>query len=537
MTVRASLIVATVLAFAVGCAETDPKSPSTWIAKLEATDAKVVADAARELRNLKAKEAVAPLTGLLKHEDASVRDEAAYALGEIGDASAIDKLADAIDLAGSKKGSDRVNKRIAESLAKIGDKRATPVLSKLLENARDPLVKAAAASSLGKLKDPAAIPVLLKFAEPDGIEPLVRKNAIVALGEIGGTDGIAGLIRGMYIEERGASFFPEASWSLFQIGTPATEAVAKVIVGEDKAFLTWAESKGRVPAAWISKSAIVLGDSGNGAYGATLAEFAGWKHPDGDTVQEYTVRAVIADALGRLRAKEGVAPLTAQLAIPEANVRESVAVALALIGDKAAVAKLEAAAKNMKDSWSARQAAMRGLALLGDAKSKGVFEANQKNEEGDKAFKNCMAEDSGMEHEAMKQARCEKEKELRPKFLTEELARLMAGDACQADAACWAGKLKDPVGKVRERAAFELGKLGDASAVDALVAACKDESLDVRRASYIALDWLTRVDAAKGALKGKLAVIQQQIEDETGKAYYVKVNEDLKRAAAKIARL
>src|SRR5690606_33749693 len=150
-----------------------------------------------------------------------------------------------------------------------------------------------------------------------------------------------------------------------------------------------------------------------------------------------------------------------------------------------ALPKLEAGAKDFKSSWSARQASIAGLSLLGNAANKGAIEANLAHEGEGKAVENCMKEAGNpAELEMMKKARCEKEKDARPKFLNAHLARLMAGEKCGEDAKCWVGLLSDKEPKVRERAAYELGKLGDPTTIDALVKAAKDDDLHARRAAY-----------------------------------------------------
>src|SRR6185369_8721337 len=96
----------------------------------------------------------------------------------------------------------------------------------------------------------------------------------------------------------------------------------------------------------------------------------------------------------------------------------------------------------------------------------------------------------------------EKERDARPKFLNEELGRLLAGQECKDNGACWAGKLSDKNPRVRERAAY------------VLVAAAKDDELGPRRAAFVALDWFTRSAPAKDGLKAKTALLQKQYDDE-----------------------
>ncbi len=76
------------------------------------------------------------------------------------------------------------------------------------------------------------------------------------------------------------------------------------------------------------------------------------------------MRMRAADALGRMRSKEGVKPLAALLDEEEPNARKEYVWSLARIGGKDAVAKLVETAG--KGGWAAREESMRGVAMLGD---------------------------------------------------------------------------------------------------------------------------------------------------------------------------
>lgn len=529
--VAASLVVA-----APACKPTDPNDPQTWISQLADKDQKKVTDAARELRKLKAKESVAALVPLLKHESGDVREEAAYALMEIGDASAVQPLIDAIDLGAGGKGADRANRKIAEALGALGDKKATPTLLKMVQGSKTDIERLAAVDALGQLKDTAAAKTLIRLVEDGQTAPLITKRAIIALGNMRAQESIPALTKAMVIERRGVSFFVEASYALFQIGAPSAVAVSAILTGDDKSFATWAEENNRAAAGYLSKGAIVLADLGDKSAVPSLVKLASWQDPNGNDVFQMLVRGTAAEALGRLRAAEGAKVIADQVAIDEANIREKFAIALAHIGDKSALPKLEAAAK--KGTWSARSSAITGLALLGDGRHKGVIEAAIQEQTPDNAVKNCLTEEaSDGEPAALREARCERQRTERPKFLQEELGRLLAAEACGADLQCWQGKLKDTNPKVRERAAYELGKSGTAEAVEILAASTKDEDLGARRAVYIALDWLTASPAAQAALKAKGPQLTAQYEEELPRAHTKIVNEDLKRVVWKVQQL
>lgn len=533
---RVSLALAAILALTLaagtGCSETDPSKPATWISKLDRKDSKVVADAARELRKMKAQEAVPALIPLLSHEDANVRNEAAYALMEIGDPAAVKPLIDAIDLQSRAKGMERANTRIAEALGSLGDKQAVPALLKMTSS-RDDLVRLAAVASLGKLRDDKAVSTLLRFVDEEHTPPLITKRAIEALGHIQAAEAIPALLRAMVLERKGVSFYLEASYALFQLGDLAVQPLIDLASGKNKEYETWAAEHNRAAAGYLSKAAVVLSDLGAQQAAPSLIKLLTWEDPTGNGVFELLVRGTAAESLGRLRVKEAAAPIAAQITVEEANIREKYAYALALIGDTRQLPRLSAATSN--GHWSARKSAITGLALLGSGAQKGTIEAIIAKESPDAIFKSCMAEPGApMEGEAMKTARCEKQKADRPKFLQEELGRLLAGEECKDQATCWVGKLSDENPRVRERAALELGKLGEASAVPALAKAASDDHLLARRAAFIALDLLSGKPEAKAELKKVVEPLKKQLVEEAGRAHTKVVNEDLRRVVWKL---
>jgi HEAT repeat protein len=530
----ATLFAATLVASATtACQETDPKKPATWIAQLEGKDARKVQDAARELRKMKAKEAVPALVAGLKTEEMATRAEVAYALGEIGDASAVKPLADAVDLKSSAKGIDLANSKIAEALGTLGDKAALPTLLKMADGA-PAQVRLDAVKALTKLKDPSSVGPLVKLVEDEKTPPLIVKHAIIALGEMKAGDAVPALAKAMVMERQGVSFYPDASYALFQVGEPAAKGLLAILDGSDKAYLAWAESKSRLPAGYLSKAAVVLADIGARDAAPAITKLLTWEADDEG--HQLLVRGQAAEALGRLRAKEAADKIGKLADTVEANIRGQVARALANIGDKSQAGKLEAAAKGSKYTWGARMEAASGLALLGDGKSKSTFEALAKSETPDASVKHCMDEES-TESDEMKKSRCEKERTARPAFIADALAALLAGDECKDDVACWAGKAADKSTRVRERAAASLGRSGDAKAVEPLAALAKDAELSVRRAAYIGLDWLTQAPGAKDALVAKRDALAKQYDEEKGKAHTVIVNEDLKRVVWKLKQL
>ncbi len=523
------------LGVAPACKEPDPKDPATWTARLGDADAKKVAEAVKELRNLKAKESVSAVAPLLKHGEVAVRLEAATTLGELGEAAAVRPLIDAIDLTATSKQAEQLNVKIANALGALKDKSATTVLSRLAGAPQD-VVRLAAVQALGELRDPASIPVLVGFIEDEKAPPLITKFAIVALGDMKADAAVPALLKALVVERKGISFYVETSYALLQVGPGAIAPLTALIDGSAKEYYAWAAAKNRAPAGYLSKAAVVLADIGAQSAIPALVKLMNWNDPAGEEAYQLIVRGQAAEALGRLRAKEGAAAIAAQVNITEANVRGQYAHALAQIGDRAQAAKLEAAAKNPKDTWGARSEAIIGLALLSDGKSKATLEAIAKAEGAEEAVKHCLAEES-TENEARKAQRCEQERTLRPQLLSDALAALAAADECKESIDCWIAKSKDKAARVRERAAYTLGRLQDPKAVEALVAAARDNDLDVRRAAYVGLDWSLQTPASRAALVASRDGLDKQLKEEAGKAFTSRVNEDLKRVVWKLKQL
>ena len=93
-----------------------------------------------------------------------------------------------------------------------------------------------AIEALGKLKSTDAVEPLMAVARDGTQEPQVVRKAAQALGEIGDPRAVPTLVH-LLDQERGpVTFYPEASFALFQIGKPSTDALLPVLRGEDSAL-------------------------------------------------------------------------------------------------------------------------------------------------------------------------------------------------------------------------------------------------------------------------------------------------------------
>jgi len=158
----------------------------------------------------------------LQHDhELSVRCEAAEALGESGNAQAIEPLISAL---GDKDGSLR--SRAVEALGKLGDERAIEPLVRALED-EDFSVRYNAAEALGKI-GPEAVPALIQ-ALGDGNKD-VRRAAVLALGKIGsGAKGAVPTLIHQALGDGNMDVRRIAAWALGEIGSEAKEAVPTLI--------------------------------------------------------------------------------------------------------------------------------------------------------------------------------------------------------------------------------------------------------------------------------------------------------------------
>lgn len=155
----------------------------------------VRATAVLAVLSLPAAESAAALIPLLGDKDEFVREEASYALGKTGSASAVAPLLERLML-DKKHG---VRGAAAVALGDIGNEAAVVSLAQILrpelnmastakqkkKSKENVLVLRAAAHSLGQIGSRAALPALLAALQDDKNEDDVRREAAFALGMIG----------------------------------------------------------------------------------------------------------------------------------------------------------------------------------------------------------------------------------------------------------------------------------------------------------------------------------------------------------------
>jgi len=513
--------------FVAGCGETDPNKPGYWVGKLTSKRIQERIEAANRLRKFKDIQDAPKVAALLKDDDPRVKEAAAEAVGEFGDKSQVPALIDAIDYTvgastdRESRAINEANKQIAIALSELGDKRATPALLKLTRS-HETYVRLEAVRALGQLRDPAALDTLMDIATDENTEPFIAKKAVIALGWIGDPKAVPAIERMLFKERKGISFYPESSFAVFEIGDAATTPLLELLDGRDKAMETWAQENHILPEALFAKTAQVLGDIGDPR--ATKGLISKLNYTGGD--YQLLVRSAAAESLGRMRIKEAAEPIAKLMNEDEANIREAYGRALVMIGDPKVLPQMVAAAQ--KGSWDAREATIHAISNLGGAKELADV---QKIADGEQArwLKECTGNDNAAED-------CQKVWPKHKDILDQHLARLKAAAECRDNQTCWLGKLKDPAGPVRERAAWELGRTGKPDAIQPLLAALQDDFLAARYAECLSLGWLLESEGGKPQIKQADERVREILTSDEGKTYYIRVDEDLKRLATRLEK-
>jgi HEAT repeat protein len=320
-------------------------------------------DAAEALGQMGDARAVEPLLEVLTDPDRDVRIGAANALGQIGDLSAVEPLLGSLrdEDPGVREAAVGAFCRLGGALGEHFDSRA---IAPLIESLKDgyAAVREGAAGALGKMGPPAVMPLLDALRDPDGA---VRKGASEALVKIG-APAIEPLVATLGDPELRAM----ASTMLGQIhDVRAVEPLIATLRAESDPvrraaaetldLVGWTPDAGTSGAAyWAAKGqwqkCVEIGRP------AVDSLIDALKHPDA------LIRQLAARGLGQIRDARAVEPLIASLKGRE-DVRAAAATALGEIDDERAVEPLIAAVKD--PGANVRAAAARALGQLGDVRA------------------------------------------------------------------------------------------------------------------------------------------------------------------------
>ncbi|MFH1808015.1 MAG: HEAT repeat domain-containing protein [Pseudomonadota bacterium] len=521
-----ALAVSCCLVGGTACTDNGPKDAKYWGSKL-IKDPKLREQAVSELKKLKDPACVPDLIAALKI-DGDHRGDVAFLLGELKDKSAVPALVAGIDYAvgagrdKESKSKNSANTKIAEALGKIGDMTAAEPLIKMLKS-RDQYVQLAAVRALGVLKAPQAVEPLMDITENNENNFMI-KNAIMSLGDIGDAKAIPLLIKMMFFE-RGVSFYRESSYALFQFGRDAVPALLDAYEGKNEQVASLKLDPAVAPA----KVAVVLGDIGDPRGLPVIRKIATFDDEQSPMGMGPLARANAMRALGLIGDKGAVAILKNGLFEIDVSMREFPTEALGLVGDRGVCPDLFKAASH-EPYWT-------------DCKKAGYDDEACKNSEWEvrQLSSEWLSRLCDQSYTDKFKQMLDGEKEERVKRMLEvDMARLDAAKECTDKADCWVGKLKTfaaegankdlvaQAARIRDKAGFELSYLADPKTAPALLDALQDPDLEARFAIAVALLRLLPKDGADK--------VEKILDDEYGKATYIKVNEDLKRLAVKMRR-
>ncbi len=541
--VLVSVLAGTLLVL-TGCKTEPPGTLEEWIEHMQSVERDEAAlssagDSFRELarEKMEAGEDLSHLTGKLiplLEGRPRLREQAAWLLGHIGDPQAVGPLADAIDYGAGRGQRDlnAANIRIAEALGRIGTPAAVPPLARMT-GAREAEEALAAVQALGATDEHAAVSRLSELATADDVSPFISRRAIEALGAIGHPDGLPALIKMLFKERQGVSFYREASFSVFQLGADAGPPLIEILEGRDEDFMEWARKHNIRPEAVYAKAAQVLGDLADNRAAPGAMRRLGFESEYVD--MQLIPRMFAADALGRLRHRPAVRRLTGMLDEAEANTRERYIRALAMIGDRSVLPALIRSTR-VSRNYDAREFSLRGVARMGGPGTLSRFDDAL---ERASRLSECLSWFRGDEEAITKQCkqRIDNMKERSQRYR----AMLVAAEECSNSLDCWLEKLEDENPRVREKAAWELGWSGEQKALDPLLDALQEPDLDARFAMVAAVDTLlfgARNDKIPPTNDGKRATerLRSILDEERGRAQFVRINEDLRRLELKIQR-
>jgi HEAT repeat protein len=396
------------------------------------------------------------------------------------------------------KRTNRANQKIASALGTLGDQAAIQPLMRLAKTTKEANVQRAAIRSLGKLKAKEAVDELLRLSEDPGTHKIIRMNAIYALGEIGDPKAVDSLVLSLYRDK--AFFFFQAGLALVKIGEPAIAPLVKCMNGKNMQAKRLTEENMEVLAGALeSNSAKVLGDIGSEKAVEPLLQMVDKVSKWEEKTNRLLVMTRLINALGAIGDPKGL-PITVKYLEEELwDVRTICATAINYIGDRSMIKEL------LKYATTGEHPKTRAplIEAIGNLGTDEVLPELKKL--------------------------LETQRDLTVhKSVEESIKRIEAYQQCKQNVNCWIGKLGDKQAAVREKAAYELGRLKDTQAVDAMIKAMSDGSENVRFAVIWALGKINS--------KKPIEAIEDLVKKEKGSTRFKVVDFNYQLLAARLSR-
>ena len=391
-------------------------------------------------------------------EDEDVKWNAAYALGEIGNALAVDAL-----IAALKEDNDSYVKMNAASyaLAEIGNDKAVNALIAALKENKDSRVRGGAAYALGEIGNALAVNALIVAALEDN-HSNVRISAARALVKMGNDKAVDVLIAALE-EDNDSEVKEDAARALGAIGNDKAVDALIAALEEDKDSLVK-----------ITVAYALAGIGNDKAVDVLIAVL--------EENKDSGVKKDAAYALGAIGNDKAVNALIVALKEnKDSGVKGGAAYALGVIGNALAVDVLIAALEEDKDSFVKRNAA-RALVKIGNALAVNALIA-------------ALEEDKDSEVKiivAYAIAVLEKDEDSLVKITVAKALAKIGND--KAVDALIAALEKDEDSFVKITVAYALAKIGNDKAVDVLIAVLlEDKDSTVK---WSAKEALAKIDNA-----------------------------------------
>jgi HEAT repeat protein len=431
-----AIVIALALA-AFGCSG-DPNDPETWAKQL--MNLRTQKEALDHLANMdveKARPAVPKLIDLYKD---TKRPEHLEALTRYKDERTKPIFIEALDY------SDDDFDRATIAAGVLGDMKATDAVDALIKAAEKPLpvksrannAKLAAMRALVRIGDRKATPTLMKIlgTSADEQDFALNQKAALGLAELRDPASVPALIKGLFMTGRGANIFQECRLGLVRIGAPAVDPLLEALEEKNPELQAMAKAlkfEETTPGVIPHKAAILLGDiRARKAVPVLVARLQLKARGD-----EHRSALIALGFIGTPAAVDAVLSVLKDAKVDPAE-RASAADALYLSGDRRAVPTLlEIARSGFVMSGGQKASDLRASAAIALARIAGpdTFEA----------FKSL----------------AEKEKDAQGVFGM-ALDRMLVAKECGNQLPCYGRKLLDPSWTRAEKAAFAIGFSGDA---------------------------------------------------------------------------
>jgi HEAT repeat protein len=442
MQIRKFVLLSTVagLFLGMGACTGDPNDPMTWAKKL--SNIREQQEALNQLAKMGVERAKPALPSLIALYKETKKPEHLEALVRFKDPGLIPLYTEALDFT-----EDDFDRAIVAAGA-LGDLReqateAVPALMKAVEHtlpikSRANGVRLASIRALAKIGDKRAVPSLSKILTTSADEQdfLLNMKSALALAELRDPAGIPALIKGLFMTGRGANIFQECRLGLVRMGAPAVAPLIELLNEKNPEISEMAKkldfekySPGIVP----FKAAYLLGDLRSPKAVPALA--ARLKIP----AKSGEHKAALI-ALGFIGTKEAVDVLLGTLKDKKADAptRSAAEDGIYLSGDKRAIPILMETAKS-------------GYVVVGGMKASDL-RANAAID---------LSRIAGPEHYNEFKALFDKETEVKGKF-GEALDRMQVAKECGDKIECYGKTLNDPQWTRAEKAAFYIGFSGNA---------------------------------------------------------------------------